>query len=611
MKSKIRTSLLASLALLMVVAQFARAGDLRVQLDRERVSLGETLNLQVTSDGAESGDPDFSSLAKDFEILSQGQSRVTSIINGAMSHTRQWNLELAPKRLGRLTIPPLTLGGSQSQAEAVEVVAADQPGQAGQAGGPRALFVEAEAAVKSPYVQQAFDYKVKVYFSQQPQRAALADPVADGASIQRVGEDRSYDQFVGNKHYAVIERHYLIIPQRSGELTIQGPRLEALIPDRSARRPNDPFSDLDQAFGGSMFQDFANFPGFGQPSRKVVERAKDLALQVRPQPATGGANWLPATSVQLSDEWTPTPPVFKVGEPVTRTLTITASGVTAAQLPDLSLGVPDGAQFYPDQPHGEDLPGAGSPNSVKTFKVALVPIRPGTLRLPEIRLAWWDTVQDRPREAVIPARTIDVMPAPGERSKPPSVAPASQSEPAQSSPPVTPAPAQPAPLSSTAGRESVHGGAGYWPWLTLGFAVIWVGTLIWWLVDRRSRQSTAAFAGVASSSQGGQSLAAAYRAVETACKGNDPRAVRVALLSWARARWSDQPPQGLIELAVRLGGGADAQELLMSIDRAIYANAESVWDGAAAWAGLAPLLGGRGRSGKAAEQPLPELYPKV
>ncbi|MBK5965027.1 hypothetical protein CCR95_13265 [Thiocystis minor] len=590
-------TLLSGLSILwLLTMSVAGAADLQVQLDRNRLSVQDTLTLRLTADGTTSGEPDFTPLTQDFDILSRGQTKTTSIINGAMSHTRQWTLELAPKRTGALSIPSLSLGNARSQSLTVEVTESDGGGADA---GSRPIFLETDAETKTPYVQQAFEYRVRAYFQDEPLQATLSDPLADGATVERIGEDRGYEEFVDGQRYLAIERRYRVIPHRSGRLDLQGPRLEAVVPDTRAGHQRDPFADLDQAFGGTLFQGFPQMQGLGNPGRRLVDRAGDLEIQVRAQPEGSGTPWLPATSVQIADEWTPSQPNFRVGEPLTRTLTVTAQGVTAAQLPTLDLGTLDGVQVYPDQPQSEDLSGASVPTAIKSFKVALVPTRAGPLTLPEIRLHWWDTVADEPRVAIVPARTVEIAAAPS-----PVTEDTAGSEPAgniESSLDAARQPRSPEPPGI--------GKSGFWPWLTLLLGLAWLGTLVWWRRERRSRLAGAAPVTEAQDRRS-TSLNAARRQVEKTCLAGDARAARAALLDWARARWPDHAPQGLSQLASRLGG-KEIGDLLNAIDRAIYAPPSEVWDGAAAWTQLAPWLGGAAKEESArTADPLPELYPR-
>ncbi|MFY9972903.1 MAG: BatD family protein, partial [Chromatiaceae bacterium] len=460
------------------------AAGLLADPDRTRLGANETLTLRLIAEGQPKEEPDLSPLEADFEILSRSTSSRTTIVNGDMSRSQEWVLELAPKRVGDLTIPSLALGNERSQPVPVQVVPADQvePGD-----GPRPLFLAAEVDSQSPYVQEPFAYRVKVYYRKPLLRASLSDPKIEGATIEQRGDDHSYREVLDGEQYTVVERRYLVVPQRSGPLTIQSPRLEAVLigatrPSSRPRGQRSPLADLEEMLGGGIFN---GMPGMSDTTgaRRVMERGPDVTLEVRPQPAGTTGPWLPAQSIQLADQWTPSPPRLRVGEPATRTLTITAQGITAAQLPTLDAGSAEGVKVYPEPPSTEDLPGSGPPSAVKTLKLALVPTREGPLTLPEIRLHWWDTVEDRERVSVIPARIFQVEPAAGtvasaehgskgaELPRPEEHAPAASAKDSVPSSNDVPGPSRDLPDS----RPPV----GLWPWLSLLLGLGWLATLGW------------------------------------------------------------------------------------------------------------------------------------
>lgn len=616
----IGSSLFRSLLILLALAllQSAQAAGLTAEPDRTQLGANETLSLRVIAEGRLSGDPDLSPLEKDFEVLNRSTSSRMTIVNGSMSQTREWVLELAPRRTGELQIPALSLGGERTSPIRVQVLPADQ---AAARSGPKSLFLDTLVDDASPYVQQSFTYRVKVIFLEQPRRATLSDPVADGATMEQRGDDQSYTEMIDGRRYTVIERRYLVVPQRSGPLTIRAPRLEAVLPDNRPGARRSPFADFEDAFGGRIFQGFPALPDLGS-GRRVVERGPDRTVDVRPQPPNAGQVWLPAESVELSDEWTQSPPRFRVGEPITRTLTITARGVTAAQLPTLDTGAPDGVNVYPEQPETEDLPGAEVPAALKTLKVALVPTRAGALTLPEIRLPWWDTAEDRARVAVIPQRTVQVEPgsapaptlgsAPASEPAPAVLQTQGPSEPVREGGAAAPTPSAPAhpktPLDLV--------GSGIWPWIALVLGLGWLLTLVWLMRGRRLRQGPRQSADSPPKTKPRrQTVGDARSAVRRASTAGDPRALRDALLAWGGARWPDDAPGGLSALAARLNG-PEAEDLLQGIDRAIYAPAQpgdaEPLDGAALWRRLEPLLDGADTDARrtAPSGPLPELYPK-
>jgi hypothetical protein len=441
---------------LLLVATAVGADGLQVELDRDRIEQNETLTLTLVAAGRQIGTPDLQPLAADFEILKRGQSSRMSIVNGVMSHTTEWTLELLPKRAGRLAIPPLTWGNLRSARLVVEVLA--EQSRAPTAAPPRPIFVEAAADQDAPYVEQPFRYRVKVIYRQLPLRALLSEPQVEGATLERDGTDQGYSELIAGQRYQVVERRFLVIPQISGPLVIRGPRLEAVLPEQRGGGGGRHQPPDDLLGGGSL--------GSPQVGRRIVVRAPDLEIQVRPRPPDAALPWLPAEAVQISDEWSPSPTVMRVGEPVSRTLILTVRGLTAAQLPPLDAGQPDGAKVDPDRSWTEDLPGEDTPVAIQRLDLVVVPTRDGTLTLPEIRVPWWDTETHQQRVALIPASTFEVAPAaPGSRL------PASRLTEAATSADFGQAEPQPVALAASQGSR-------FWPWLAALLGLGWLLTLL-------------------------------------------------------------------------------------------------------------------------------------
>ncbi len=572
----------------------ARADGLVARLDRTQVAEGETLVLTLVASGDTDGTPDLSPLEADFDLLNQGQSTRVSIVNGRRSSTREWQLVLAPKRVGRLRIPVLSLGGLTSPGLDLEVLPQAQASKLGEA---RPLLLEVELGPEDPYVQGQIIYTVRVLARGVTRQASLSDPKAEHVLIERLGEDRSYTATRNGRDYQVIERRYALFPQHSGRLEIEPPVLSAQIP-QSGRRGN---SMRDRMFGRGLIPDMDRF--FEQ-SRSVRLRGRTLSLDVHPAPAAAGAPWLPAESLELSQAWSPDPPEFRVGEPVTRSIAITAQGLTAAQLPDLQMTAPDGVKLYPDKPQSETRSETDTLVAQKVLKAAIVPSRPGRLILPELKLAWWDTRADVPRVATLPAQTVEVLPArAGSQAPAPAPAPV----------PVAPAPAAEAPGVSLPWPPSAQGGtagplAAYWPWISAALALAWLLTLALWLHERR-RGWPFRVEPAAQSADQAPNLAKARERVHKACRAGDPRAARAALLDWAAARWSQHPPRRLDELAARMD--EPMWPLLRELDRCLYAGDERTWPGALAWDGLEPALKAAGseNNGPGPAAALPGLYP--
>ncbi len=403
------------------IAQALAAG-LDAQVDRARLAEGESLLLTLSGPGDVWGTPDTAALARDFAVQNQGQGTSTVMTNGRVTTTREWRFLLTPKASGRFTIPAMRLGELESLPIAVEVLPAAQAAQVGE---PPPARLEAELDRDQVYVQGQVIYTLRVLLRPQVQNASLEDPLAEGVQIELLGEDRVTETQRDGLRYRVVERRYALLPQHSGAIEIPAPVLSAAVPESRTGRgqaagtaPGSPFGSGGSAFEQFFGRDpFAKMDSLFQRTRPIQVRGPALTLEVRPRPAGAPVPWLPAEELRLAESWTPDPAAaqtrLRVGEPITRTIALTAQGLSATQLPDLTGAVPPGVKSYPDKPRTETRAEGDTLVAVKEIKQALVPTVAGKLVLPEIRLAWWDTRADQERVAVLPARTLEVLPATG------------------------------------------------------------------------------------------------------------------------------------------------------------------------------------------------------
>lgn len=598
-------------ALLMLLLSIgAAAASLDARLDRSRAIEGETVALTLSLSGDDSAVPDLTPLKQDFDLLDEAQSTRLEIINGRSSASRDWQITLAPKHSGRIDIPALHAGAVVSAPLSLAVLPASQAAQAAQ-GAAEPVMLEIAAVPDNPYVQSEVIYTVNVLSRVPLRRASLSDPVAADAIVERLGEDRETETTRGGQTYQAIERRYAIFPQHSGTLTIDPPRLSAQVTDnRGGGRI--PFADFDRFFGNTPF---AGMDGVFGRSRTLQLQGRRVTFDVRPRPAGATSPWLPAESLNLQENWTPDPPVFRVGEPLTRSVTITAQGVTAAQLPDLALSAAPGIKTYPDKAQVETRAEGDTLMASKTLKTAMVPSRAGDFTLPAIELSWWDTTADQARVAQLPARTVRVLPAAAGASPPVSAAPP-QAAGAISAPgeptPLAAAPAAARGTSDALGAQprSEFLPRGDWPWIAGLFGVAWLISTALWL---RARSVGRRRNGASDTGTGTEVIVqrerAARQAVERACIDNDAGAARRALLDWAAARWPDAPPRRLDDVAMRWP--PDAAAILREIDRARYANGVAAWRGDDAWRVLAPMLmqAKNADAGRDHDAALPPLYP--
>ena len=381
---------------LAVVAPPALAQRLPATLDRQRIEMGETVTLTIDIDSAvaRGGMPDFTGLVNDFRIVNQSTSQQVSMNGGGIQMTFRLQLELAPTHPGEIDIPPLSFGGARTPPLHLTVlpprVSADTPApgadvERGAGNGP--VFIETKLDTLAPYVQQTVGYTVRLHYQLGTLlEGRLDQDLPDGASLQKVGDDKETLEQVGGAQYNVVERHFLLIPERAGRVTMPAPRF---------------LGRISTGFGGA----FGTLGG-GDDMRILGPSPE---LQVKPIPADAPQPWLPLAGLQL--RYLDTPRSARAGETALVTVQVVADGAVLAQLPDLSLQVDGGAQVFPESAQtSADFVG-GRPQATTTRRFALLPTRAGTLRVHAPRITWWDAAAGVARTATLPDLVLPVAAA--------------------------------------------------------------------------------------------------------------------------------------------------------------------------------------------------------
>ena len=582
---------------LVTLASLAFAGEVETRVSSQDLSEGQTFQMLLRYRGDSPAAPELAELKQDFDVLDISQGTRSSIINGVRDDSTDWTLTLVPHGKGVFTVPEIQVGDAHSATFEVRVSAAtagaSATGANADGSGPPVIF-EVEVDNSQPYVQAQVMLTARVLLDSSIREGALTEPELDGALLERSGEDRTSTIVRDGKSYTQIERRYALFPQRSGKVHIPPLSFEAV--QRSSKRRsrssfNDPFggSPFDDFFGGSSpFDDFfgggSPFDDFFDQGRRVRFQSNSIELDVRQKPEAAKSTWwLPARHVQLVESFEPDPPVFRVGEEVTRHISIQALGLSGSQLPTLQLPPVKGLKQYPQPALNDTLLSGDDAIAVRSQEIELVPTRAGEMVLPAIEVKWWDLEADQARTARLPERRVQVLA--GDGSVVASVAP----EPA---PPVVP-PVETPPVSDDAAWPYGLGAAGALLLLALGYFINKRR------VARRGLPSLPAL----------PSLHKVEARLARACKSADPAAVAAALADVARVRWPEDPPLNPTAFAQRLED-EQLEQAVDTLERARFSDDQSPWDGAAFWQAYTTAKRGRRKRLKhASTSPLPTLYP--
>ena len=367
--------LFCCLLLLCAIPSFA-ATKLQASVDKNPVLAGEFFMLNISVDDNVKGEqPDTSVLLKDFVVGPTSLSTRTNIINGSINKQTTWSVKLMTRTEGQYTIPSFTVSGLSSQPIDLTVTK-----RAANADNNNDIFVKTSLSSNSLYVQEAGVYTLKLYLAKELLDGSLSTPSMEDAQLTQLGKQTESYELVDGKRYLVITREYLIQPQKSGPYTIAAP-----------------------VFQGRVQQNYRQL--------EVSAIGEDQQIEIKPIPSDYNGAWLPSELVNLGEEWQPSDDTIEVGTPITRTITLTALGVTKEQLPDIEMPTINGIRSYPDQKENNNAVRNGRVVSQQTASYALLPQTPGTYTLPEIKLPWFNTKINRISFATLPARTITVTPS--------------------------------------------------------------------------------------------------------------------------------------------------------------------------------------------------------
>ena len=538
--------LLAIVAVLALFPGFTGAATITVKTDRNPAVLQESFQLVFEAAGSVDDDPDFSPLEKDFQVLSTSTSTSMSIVNTKITRTKQWRLTVLPLNTGNLVIPAISFGKDNSPQTPLTVKQA-ATGSTDQAS--RDIYLEVEVAPESAYVQAEMIYTVKLYRAIATSNETLSEPeLSQGSAIiEPLDADRSYDLFIEGRRYAVFERRYGIYPQVSGTLLLKPVRFQAQVAATSS---------------------FSLDP-FGARTNTLVRQSEPLRLEIKPVPgAYRSGHWLPATDVKITGKWSKNPLELLPNEPVTRTLTLSAQGLTASQLPEIQEQLPADFKQYPDMPVLENQQAAIGITGIRQQKNAIIPARAGEFTLPEISLPWWNTETQTVQYAVLPERRVQVSTAVPETVTEAPALPALGMD-TEGLVQTVPEVAETAAVEVTASPDT-----SIWQWLTCILALTWIITLIYILKNRRGAQAEIAQAHTGDINK-------ALKAVKQACQDNDQQRAKTALLRWARARPTGPPVTSLGDLEKYSSEELAAE--IRNLSRRLYSRTPDPWRGEPLW----------------------------
>ncbi len=543
------------LTLLLLGNKVHALSNVTATIDKNPAMINESILLTVIADDdVDRSALDTSVLLNDFIVGQTSVSSQTSMINFKTSRTTKWQVILIARKAGKFTIPSLTIENQQSTPIALTVVEAKSNDNDIQAD----IFITSELSSEQVYVQQLLTLTLKLHYAVELKSGNLTEPVLTGASIEKAGKDKQTESIINGKRYRVIEQTYAITPEQSGDFTLQAPVFSGEILQASQRR--------------SSFLSFAQ-------TKPVSVLGEELTISVRPIPENypKGVQWLPTDILTLHQEWQSIDGKFIVGEPITRTITLTAAGLSKAQLPELNMKSSQGLKVYPDQAELNATVNNGRLVSQKVQNFALVPSSAGDFTLPAMTVTWFNTITNTIEKAILPSQTITVQPGENIANSPSSISPAVNEVP----PAVSPLPELAIKNSTNANDEYVT-----LQWL---FLALWLLTTFAWFSHIVYLKRVGIQAKITNRDQV-NSTSSHYLTLVAACKKNNAEQTLQLMLPWLKQFLKSHYPE------IKINNIAQAQSLINDQKFATALNdlqqhlyGKSAVNGAPSWQGTSLL----------------------
>lgn len=484
-------------------ASFVSAAQAVATVSKNIVAVNEVFQLTISiDDNVNTSALDLSPLEEHFSYGRPNVSSGTTMINGSVTRSTEWRVALAAKEIGDFTIPSFRIGASTT--EPITITSLKSNNTNNQSTAQPDITVEQDIDKNQLYVGESIRYTVRIRIGEQMSKATLIAPSGDGLDVKQIGDDRQAEPVLNGRRYLVITRDYQITATKPGTILLRGAE-----------------------FRGNVVK---SGRGFGSTLRIPVEKQTDnLELTIKDKPASYQGLWLPTQDLQLEQQWQPDNQEVRVGDPLTRTITLRIKNAEQSSMPNLALQYPDKVKVYNEKPVYSTVNGY----TVMTLKQVILPRERGELELPPLSINWWNTETSQQETSQVGGLAITVLPGDNINN---SLNQPSRSEPSS---------AAPIAKETGAGNIQVVNDSGYWPWLTALFAGLWLITTILWLKARAASRQIVAAVAMKQPVMNVAPLAGMKQAV----KDNSPIKVQAYYRQWSQNN-PDNPQQEQLRQAV-------------------------------------------------------------
>ncbi len=417
----------------------ANAGNLTATVSSNQVTKAEVFQLRLTYDAKVDSDSlNFAVLEQNFFLGQPSFGSSLNYVNGKRSSRSEWTIALKAKQLGTLTIPSFSIEGNQSQPINIQVSQDNdlpKPSELAQ--------IQSQLEKKTLYPNESTQLKTRLIIKADPRRlqnVQISPPEGDGFTVKQVGQPNQYQTVINGLEATVVDQTFDITATQSGEQQLNSLGFSATF-----------------VFGSNRSGTTKLLP--------VKIAAESLSINVKPKPTDSNNAWLPTTELDLSQTWIDAQGnaldsntqqlAVKVGDSITRQLTLTIQGIEAENFPNILVSYPQAVRQYAEKPQFTQLENGATQMTVQQVLIAQ---HQGNVSLPPVVVEWFNTQAEQKQLSQTSGLKLEIEAA------------------AMGTP-------QPVVITKDQARSS-DSNSGIWPYLTALFATLWVLTLVWHIKSR-------------------------------------------------------------------------------------------------------------------------------
>ncbi len=333
---------------------------------------------------------------------------------------------------------------------------------------------------------------------------------------------------------------------------------------------NNFFNDFRRdPFFKDSFGDFFSKRSRG-PSKPFSLNSETITVEVLPVPnAFTGSAWLPAEDLIVKDSWAKKPPNLKVGEPVSRILTLQVKGLAGSQIPDINFPKPEHIKSYPDKATTETRTDGNTVYGIQNTEISYIPNTSGKVTIPKITIDWWDVKNKKQRSFVLPEWNLNVAPDPN--YNPDEEINNDADAPVETDKDI-------AKVKDEEPNELTNPSEEFSSWkFIIALSLLLLLAVFITKLKNKSIKNQQKQPNLSPKNQT-KNISNLRSALLQACRNNDKQSAASKLIEYIQADWADDSINNLGKLAAQLTEGS---EIIKALEQSLYSKNSQEWDGEA------------------------------